>query len=146
MPMVRKEPPIIPKEYLSSLGDAIKWDSKDILRGLDRMSSSNYNAASVLTGVDLKLSGQGENSKLQILLEEGKASQSFPVSRQGDEEIERTLDVTTLTLMLKTFSKHKDLKVFFGVETSKFLRFSSVRQIDNSSCAFIGVCAYARKT
>jgi hypothetical protein len=145
MPAHRKEPPVVPKEYLVSTGDTSIVNIKEIVKGLDRISTSNYNTATSLTGVDLKISGEGELSKLQLVLEDNKASQTFSLSRKGGGTIEKTMDLNTLLRVLKTFSKSTSPKVFFGTEETRFLKFVDVRTIGDKIGAFIAVCSYARK-
>jgi hypothetical protein len=145
LPTMRKEPPVVPKEYLVSMGDASTLDIKEFVRGLDRMTTSNYNSATALTGVDIKIYGEGAESKLSVILEDNKASQVFSLSRGGSEVLEKTMDMNTLLMVMKAFSKGTSPKIYFGDENSRSARFMDVRSIGETKGAFIAVCSYARK-
>jgi hypothetical protein len=144
-PTTRKAPPVVPKEYLMSMGDASTFDVKEVVKGLDRMTTSNYNSITSLTGVDVKIYGEGANSKMQVVLEGNKASHVFSMARTGSATIEKTMDLNTFIMVLKAFSKGAGAKIFFGDEDSRYARFVDVRSEGTSAGAFIAVCSYARK-
>lgn len=147
IPGIRKKPPVVPKDYLRPTTNYLALDLKATTKGIDRISSANYNTATTLTGVDLILSGVGEGSELKVVLDDDKATQTFPCSRVGggEEDLEKTLDVKTFYKMLKMFQKSKEAKMEMGGEDSTFLRFIDKRTVDGVDGAFIAVCAYSRK-
>lgn len=145
VPTLRKQPPVAPLEYLSAQGEPSFLDYRDVIKGLDRLTTSNYNGLNTLVGVDIKISGAGEDSRMQLILDDGKASQTFSLKRNGSDPVEKVTDVSTFLMLLKTFSKGCSPKVFFGEEDTRYLRFVDVRTVGDVSAAFIAVSAYARK-
>jgi hypothetical protein len=144
-PTMRKPPPVVPKEYLTAMGDCSVIDVKEVSKGLDRMSTSNYNTASILAGIDIKIFGEGPDSKMQLILEENKASQAFALSRKGNETIVKTIDLNTLLMILKSYTKGTSPKIYFGDDETRYLRFVDLRTTGSNVGAFIAVCSYARK-
>lgn len=145
MPTTRKKPPVVPLEYLKDMGDYFQMDIREAVRGIDRISSSNYNTASTLTGVDLFLEGGPEDSKLKMTLDADKASQTFPVRRSGGPDMERCLSVKTLHKMLKMFQKSKESRIYMGESDTRYIRFFDKREVNGIAGAFVAVCAYLRK-
>jgi hypothetical protein len=145
-PTLVKAPPVVPSEYLASKGEPLLVDIKALTKGLDRLSTSNYNTLSTLTGVDLIVSGEASNSKLQLILDEGKASQSFPATREGNQTLEKTSDVATLLMVLKAFAKGSNAtKLFLGDASSKYMRLVDIKEVGGAVNAYIAICSYARK-
>lgn len=145
MPNHWKTPPVVPTEYLQPVSDFLTTDIKSSVKGIEKISSSNYNTATTLTGVDLILTGSKEQSNLKVVLEDNKASQTFPCERNFEEDLEKTLDLKTFLKMMKMFQKSKEVKISMGGADSRFVRFFDKRVIDEVPGAFIAVCAYARK-
>lgn len=146
LPALRKPPPVAPKEYLANVGDPMILSCKDVVKGLDRLSTSNYNSLTQLVGVDIKIFGEGPESKMQLVLDDGKAAQTFPISRTAANPVEKVLDLTTFMMLLKAFSKADAPKIYFGEEDTRFIRFVDVRNVAGTPGAFVAISAYARKT
>jgi len=146
VPTLVKAPPVVPSEYLASKGEPLEVDIKALIKGLDRLTTSNYNTVSTLTGVDLRVTGEAGDSKLQLILDEGKASQSFPVSRKGSEELEKTSDVVTLLMVLKAYAKGSNAtKLYLGDASSKYMKLVDIKEVGGCSNAYLAICSYARK-
>lgn len=145
MPTRNKKPPVVPLEYLKSMGESFSLDIKEAVKALDRMTSSNYNSATTLTGVDLTLGGDSDSGTLKLVLEDDKATKTFAVERQGSGDIEKTLDLKTFYKMMKMFQKSPATQLFMGDENSRFIRFLDKRSYNGVGGAFIAVSAYAKK-
>lgn len=145
IPKHRKEPPALPVTYLKALGSESTTDFKALVKGLDKISSSNYNSMTTLTGVDLVVKGQGDNATLKLILEGNKATDIFKINRDSGPDLEKTLDIKTLMKCLKVFARGANPSIYFGEENTSYIRFFDKRVCGSESCVFITVCSYARK-
>lgn len=147
LPKSRQAPSSAPIEYVMAMGDSAGMDMKEALKGLDKLSSSNYNSLTTVTGVDIRIRGEGDASTLQFVLEGNKASSTININRGSSEEIDRTIDLKGATKLLKVFSKSAGARVYFGsmADQVPILRIMQKKCHKDKSYACIVVCRYSRK-
>ena len=145
IPKSRQQPPVLPLEYMQAVGDPVDMDFKDVVKGLEKLSSANYNSVTTVTGVDIVISGEPADSTLQIKLEDGRAAATYPIKRTTSGTVERLIDHKSFINLLKLFSKSADSKLHFGEDGTRYLRLMNKKTYGPLACANIAVCSYARK-
>lgn len=145
IPKARQEASSAPMSYLQDLGDPVEMDVKEVLKGLDKLSSSNYNTTTSITGVVIKLHSEGDTSTFQMILEGNKAASTHSVKRTGTDEVDKVLDLKSFVKVLKVFSKSTGAKFYFGSPDTKYLRVVQKKTAGANPYACITLCAYNRK-
>lgn len=141
LPTEQKIPPEINIMYLQ-MGEGLEEvNVKEWSTSLDRMTTSNYNTITALTGLDIDIS----KGKIKFTLEGSKASCELPFSKNINYALSKVVDIMSFYRFIKVFAKSKNALIQFGDDSSRFVRVVDKREFGEIKSAFIAAIAYARK-
>lgn len=139
------EAPNIPKEYLKSEGPFTLVDKSKLLKVAERSIVTNNSASMV--GIELVLSGAGDDANLQVkLVSKREAIETINCSRQNDDNsdpVSHVVDFRMLKAVLSSFDTKEDVRLHIN-DASRFFKVYSKGKVNDESYILAGVGAYAK--
>lgn len=137
--------PNIPKEHIKSEGAYTTINKNGLIKVVDRLMVSNTSISNY--GIELQLTGSGENSILNInLLSTLKITESFPCVRVNDENGQDTTHVVDYKIfksILTAFDTDKEVRLHINDE-AKFYKVYSSGEIAGEKYVLVGIGSYAK--
>lgn len=139
------EAPNIPKEYLKSEGPFTLVDKNKLLKVAERSIVTNNSTSMV--GIELILSGIGDDANLQVkLVSKREAVETISCSRHNDENsdpISHVVDFRMLKSVLNSFTTKEDVRLHIN-DSSRFFKIYSKGKVNDEAYVLAGVGAYAK--
>lgn len=134
----------IPVDYLKSEGAYITIDKNRLIKICERAIITNN--SQTMVGLDLTLSGSGENGSLEVKLVSTKeAIETINCERvnDSDEDIYHTVDFRLLKAVLGSFSSKEDVRLHI-CDKNKFFKVYCKGTVDDEKFILAGVGTYAK--
>lgn len=136
--------PNIPKDHIKSEGPYTLIEKNRLLKVIDRLMASNVSKTNF--GVELNLTGSGENAVLQVsLLSSLKNTESFPCVRKddGDEDVSHVIDYKIFKSIMASFDTDKEVRLHIN-DSGKAYKVYSSGEVSGNKYVLVGRGSYAK--
>jgi len=146
----RSVPPDMPKQYIQVKGDPYTTVNREkLIKSIDRSTSASYSKVGTPIGLQLTVSGSGEESTLKtdMITNALKTIDSVECIRHddGDGEVSNLLDYKLFKTILSSFSKEGETRLYINQPDLKYFKIYAKGEIEGIPFAEVGVGAYSRR-